>query len=67
MCWILLDGVRRRFQLVNHDLTESVVFWIVGKQYCHYTCALVPTFYNLLYFYNYILYFNVSHLCVLYL
>jgi len=30
MCWILLHGVRRRFQLVNYNLREKVVLWIVG-------------------------------------
>jgi len=44
MCWILLGSVRRRFQLVNHDLRESVVLWIVDKQHCDYTCALVQMF-----------------------
>lgn len=61
---MLLDGVRRSFQLVNHDLRESVVLWIVGKQRCDYTCALVPTFCNLLCFCNYISYFScTSSLC----
>ena len=47
-----MDGVRRKFQLVNHDLREGVVLWIVGKQHCYNTLH-----YNLLCFYNYILYF----------
>jgi hypothetical protein len=42
--WILLDGVRRSFRVVNHDLRENVVLFIVGKQFCNYTCVLVPTF-----------------------